>query len=301
MKQKPMSLIEFQKKFSTEEACQEHLFHIRWPNGYHCPRCDHDQAYFHKKRHLYQCKECDYQVSLTAGTIFHKTRTSLVKWFWMIFLMGRQKSGISMASLQRMLEIGSYKTVWTMGHKIRKAMCNRDAQYELAGLMEIDDTYFGSPKQGKRGRGAEGKAKVIVAVEVHEDKPRFATMQQVESMSKDDICEAIDWRLAEDVTARTDGWRAYGFLNSEKRKHQPIVVGSGKNAVKVLPWVHILIANAKGNIRGIYHGVSPKHLSRYLSEFCYRLNRRFWEPQMFDRLLTACLNCQTITFSELTA
>ena len=223
---KSMSLIEFQKKFSTEEACQEHLFHMRWPNGYQCPRCAHDQAYFHQNRHLYQCKECGYHVSLTAETIFYKTRIPLVKWFWMIFLMGRQKSGIAMTSLHRMLEIGSYKTVWTMGH---------------------------------------------------------------------------NGRLGEDITARTDGWKAYGFLNSGNRKHQPIVVGSGKNAVKVLPWVHIMIANVKGNIRGIFHGVSSKHINRYLSEFCYRLNRKFWEPQLFDRLLSACLNCRTITFSELMA
>ncbi len=301
MQQESMSLIEFQKKFSTEEACQEHLFHMRWPNCYQCPRCARDKFYYHQNRYLYQCKESGYQVSLTAGTIFHKTRTPLVKWFWMIFLMGRQKSGIAMTSLQRMLEIGSYETVWTMGHKIRKAMSERDAQYELAGLMEIDDTYFGSPKPSKRGRGAAGKAKVEVAVEIREDKTRFATMQQVESMSEDDVSKAIDGRLGENVTARTDGWKAYGFLNAGKRKHQPVVVGSGKNAVKVLPWVHIMIANVKGNIRGIYHGVSSKHIDRYLSEFCYRLNCRFWEPQMFDRLLSACLSCRTITFSELTA
>lgn len=120
MQQTPMSLIEFQQKFSTEEACQQHLFSIRWPNGYRCPRCGHDKASFHSTRHLYQCQACKYQASLTAGTIFHKTRTPLKKWFWMIFLMGRQKSGVSMLSLQRMLEIKSYKTVWTMGHKIRK-------------------------------------------------------------------------------------------------------------------------------------------------------------------------------------
>ena len=82
-----------------------------------------------------------------------------------IWLMGRQKSGISMKSLQRMLEIKSYKTVWTMGHKIRRALADRDAAYQLAGLIEMDDTYFGAPKPGKRGRGAAGKAKVVVAVE----------------------------------------------------------------------------------------------------------------------------------------
>ena len=93
--------------------------------------------------------------------------------------MGRQKSGISMLSLQRMLEIKTYKTVWTMGHKIRKALADRDANYKLAGLIEMDDTYFGAPKPGKRGRGAAGKAKVVVAVETPKNKPRFAAMRMV--------------------------------------------------------------------------------------------------------------------------
>lgn len=299
MQQKPMSLIEFQRKFATEKACQQHLFALRWPAGYRCPRCGHDKASFHRTRHLYQCKACKYQVSVTAGTIFHKTRIPLRKWFWVTFLMGRQKSGISMLSLQRMLEIKSYKTVWTMGHKIRKAMAERDAYYKLAGLIEIDDTYFGSAKSGKRGRGAAGKAKVVVAVETQADKPGFATMQQVESLAGAEIHQALKARLEEGAVGRTDGWRAYRVLNAGQSQHQPVAVGPGNNAVKVFPWVHTLIANVKGNIRGVYHGVSPKHLSRYLGEFCYRFNRRFWEPQMFDRVLTACLSSSSITFAEL--
>jgi len=299
MQQTPINLIEFQQKFATEEACQKHLFHLRWPDGYRCPRCGHDQASFHSTRTLYQCKACKYQASLTAGTIFHKTRTPLKKWFWMIFLMARQKSGISMLSLQRMLEIGSYKTVWAMGHKIRKAMAERDANYKLAGLIEIDDTYFGSSKPGKRGRGAEGKGKVVVAVEVDDDKPGFATMKQVENLGGDQISQSLGDKLGEEAEIITDGWRSYGSLNSGTIKHFPVVIGSGKNAIKVLPWVHTLIANVKGTIHGVYHGVSTRHLSRYIAEFCYRFNRRFWESQMFDRLLTACLSCTTITFAEL--
>lgn len=301
MQQTPMSLIEFQQKFATEEACQQHLFRIRWPSGYRCPRCGHDKASFHSTRHLYQCKACKYQASLTAGTIFHKTRTPLKKWFWMIFLMGRQKSGVSMLSLQRMLEIGSYKTVWTMGHKIRKAMAERDAKYKLAGLIEVDDSYFGSSKPGKRGRGASGKGKVVFAVEVKNDKPGFATIKQVQDLGADQISQALKDHLEEAAELRTDGWRSYGSLNTGKMKHSPVVVGSGKNAIKVLPWVHTLIANVKGTIRGVYRGVSTRHLSRYLGEFCYRFNRRFWESQIFDRLLTACLNSTTITFAELRA
>ena len=109
MQQQALSLMQFQKRFGTEKACQKQLFRLRWPEGFRCPRCQHSEAYFHRTRHLYHCKACGYQASLTAGTVFHKTRTPLTKWFWMIWLMGRQKSGISMLSLQRMLEIKSYK------------------------------------------------------------------------------------------------------------------------------------------------------------------------------------------------
>ena len=151
------------------------------------------------QRHLYACKACGYQTSLTAGTIFHKTRTPLRKWFWMIFLMGRQKSGASMLSLQRILEIRTYKTVWVMGHKIRKAMAERDAGYKLAGLIEMDDTYIGGPKPGKHGRGAAGKSKVLVAVETLEDKPRFAAMRQVPRVSSDEIKAMAQACLAAEV------------------------------------------------------------------------------------------------------
>jgi hypothetical protein len=90
--------------------------------------------------------------------------------------MGRQKDSISMLSLQRMLEIKTCKTAWAMGHEVRQAMAEWDAGYKLVGLIEMDDTYFRAPKPGKRGRGAAGKAKVVVvvALETPADKPRFA-------------------------------------------------------------------------------------------------------------------------------
>ena len=213
--------------------------------------------------------------------------------------MGRQKSGISVLSFKRMLEIKGYKTAWTMGHKIRKAMAERDAYDKLAGVVEMDDTYFGAPTSGPRGRGAVMKAKVVVAVETQKDKPCFATMQKVEQLSGDEISQVLTDRLDDEVVSRSDGWRVYGVLNSRNRTHRPVIVGTGENAVKVLPWVHTVIANVKGTIRGIYHGVSPNHLSRYLSEFCYRFNRRFWGPQMFDRILTTCVNSTASTYSVL--
>ena len=125
-------------------------------------------------------------------------------------------------------------------------------------------------------------------------------MRLVRRASSAEIQPLVQERLAAEAVIKTDGWQGYSFLDaSPGLRHEWLVPGSGQEAPKVLPWVHTLIANIKGNIRGIQHGVSPKHLPRYLAEFCYRFNRRFWEPQMFNRMLHACLNSTTITFSEL--
>ena len=133
-----------------------------------------------------------------------------------------------MLSLQQIVEIRIYKTVWVMGHKIRQAMAERDADYKLAGLIELDDTYVGGPKPGKRGRGAAGKSKVMVAVETPGDKPRFAAMRQVPRVSGDEIKAMAQACLAAEVVARTDGWQAYRVLNSESSFHVPTVTGSEK-------------------------------------------------------------------------
>lgn len=299
MKQQQLSLIEFQQRFSTEEACIEHLFRLRWPDGYRCPRCGHGSYCFHSTRKLYQCSKCKYQVSVTAGTIFHKTRTSLVKWFWMIFMMTRQKSGVSMLSLQRMLSISSYKTVWTMGHKIRKAMADRDAQYQLAGLVEMDDTFLGPRKPGAPGRGAKGKSRIIVAAESQGDHPGFAVMKHVSAVSGEQILELSSDKVVPKTRIRTDGWLAYRALASNGFVHEPYVVSQDKEALKQLRWVHVLAANLKGNLRGVHHGVSEKHLGRYLAEFSYRFNRRNWDSQLFNRTLAACVSTSTVTFAEL--
>ena len=207
-----------------------------------------------------------------------------------------------MLSLKRMLAIRSYKTVWTMGHKIRKAMADRDAHYKLAGLVEMDDSYFGGSKPGKEGRGALGKGKVIVSVEDRGRRAGFAKMSKVDSMSSNNISRTAGDHLTDNSKVKTDGWRAYrSALKEQNVEHEYVVVGSGKEAPKLLPWVHTMLANIKGNIRGVYRGVSNKHLQRYLDEFCYRFNRRFWEDQLFGRVLCACLNTPTITYSELKA
>lgn len=299
MQQDKMSLLEFQEMFSTEEACREHLFQLRWPEGFNCPRCGCEKYSWHSTRHLCQCAACKYQASVTAGTIFHKTRTPIRKWFWMIFMLSGQKSGVSMLGLQRLLEIKSYKTAWTMGHKIRKAMADRDALYKLGGVVEMDDAFIGPRKPGKRGRGAEGKAKFIVAVGRPMDRASFATMQCVDHVAGKEVIDLAQEKLRPGSKVVTDGWRAYRSLEDNGFSHEHVVLMKDKTQLKELKWAHALIANVKGNIRGVYHNVSPKHLQRYLAEYCYRFNRRLWASQLFNRTVVACVGTETITFAEL--
>jgi transposase-like protein len=308
------SLIEFQKEFSSNETCEQHLVEQRWENGFICPRCNHEEAWYLKKRRLFDCKSCRHQTSLTAGTIFHGTKIPLVEWYWLIYHMAMNKVGVSVAEMQRILEIGQYRTAWLMAHKIRKAMEDRDAGYSLAGLIEMDESFFG-PKGSKRGRGSERKSIVLCAVSLYtnkkgEEKPGFAHMRVVDNASTDSVEDFLD-RLGCGVTTkdgqqlletiRSDGWRSYGKAAKNKGlNHLKVVLRDPKVAGTLLPWVHRIIFNVKAVIRGAHRGVSEKHLQSYLSEACYRFNRRFWEKELFDRLVQACISTDSLTYGELT-
>ncbi|MCZ8517820.1 IS1595 family transposase, partial [Paenibacillus filicis] len=148
-KQESINLIQFQKKFQSEEDCHQHLFKMKWPDGYRCPKCNHSKAYEIKTRKLplYECASCEHQTTVIAGTIFEKTRTDLFKWFWAIYLIAQDKRGVSATQLSEELGI-AYQTAWTITHKIRKAMGERDATYTLAGIVELDEGFFGAPTEG---------------------------------------------------------------------------------------------------------------------------------------------------------
>jgi len=309
-----MDLLLFQEQFKDEQDCHRWLFNNRWSKGFYCPDFGHKEYRLVSTRLLYKCMKCGKQISITAGTIFHKTKTPLLKWFWLIFRMATSKTGVSIAEMQRELGITDYKTIWTMAHKIRKAMADRDAQYKLAGLVELDESFFGPTSKGKRGRGAKNKGLVIVAVsfwvdEAEKEHPGFAHALVVENASAEAI-DSVLRRLSlpeEEIIPlieriRTDGWRSYQAASDELGIiHYRVVLRDPKDSMKLLPWTHRLIANAKSVFGGPHRGVSKKHLQRYLSDVCYRFNRRFWPKQSFHRLLRACVSTKTIIREELMA
>ena len=168
---------EFRQRFQTEDACEAFLFEQRWPEGFVCPKCGGHGCYRLRGRREYVCKQCRRQCSVTAGTVLHRTHLPLTIWFWAIYLVARDKQGISATQLSRELEI-AYSSVWYLSHRLRNAMGERDKDYVLSGIIELDDTYFGAPSpNGKRGGGTD-KTSALAAVSLtDEGRPLFLKIQ----------------------------------------------------------------------------------------------------------------------------
>lgn len=295
MKMPGISLIEWQKRFGTENNCMKALEKVRWPEGFQCPVCGARQYSFIVTRKLYQCSKCRHQVSATADTLFHATKVPLVKWFWAIYLMASDKGGISALRLSKHIGI-SWTSSRNILKKIRTAMSHRDSIYRLQKLIELDDTYVGGKRAGKRGRGAEGKRPVLVAVESRGKGAGFVAMQAVDTVSTITVQPFLSNHLKPGQHVRTDALPA---LNSVSKNHfHEKKVTPPEMASDWLPLVHVLIGNMKTFLNGTFHGVSSRYLQEYLDEFCYRFNRRFWEPELPLRLLNACLAHVPVKIAE---
>jgi hypothetical protein len=232
-----------------------------------------------------------------------KTRTPLRKWFLAFYYMAEDKRGISALSLKNKIGV-AYQTAWTMCNKIRHAMKERDKGYTLSGTVEIDEAFFGSPTEGgKRGRGTD-KTAVFVSISLAKDgKPEFAKMKVVESADGETVDGETVNKFAEENIAkgseiRTDGLNIYNSLSANGYIHAPKKYDPKKEPVH-LHWTHIIISNVKSLIEGTYHGLDALHLQRYLDEFCYRFNRRWFKSGIFSRLVNACVCKLKITYHEL--
>jgi transposase-like protein len=295
-----MTLLEFEAKFSEDEKCRDFLYQTRWPGGPVCGHCGGRKFYKIKDRDVYECADCGHQISLTAGTVMERHHAPLRKWFWAIYLVAEDKRGISGVQLQK--EIGvRYSTAWTMLHKIRKAMGDRDARYQLGGIVELDDTYFGGPSEGeKRGRGTE-KTLVEVALSLDtQGRPQFVKMEVIPDIKNETLTSFAERNIAEGSAIDSDAYASYikAFKNShyeyKSLKFNPIAHPDH------LKWLHRIIGNAKAFILGTFHGLDSLHLQSYLNEFCYRMNRRRFASKLFNRLLLAVVSTKTITYKQLT-
>lgn len=288
MKTDKISLPEWQKRFGTEKACAKALAKFRWPQGFFCPKCGHDDFYYITTRKVYQCAKCRHHTSVTAGTLFHSTNLPLVKWFWAIYLVASDKGGMSALRLSKHIGV-SWPTAHKMLKKIRTAMAHRDSIYRLFHqVIELDDTYVGGKKPGKRGRGAGGKKAVLVAVENKGKRAGFVAMKAVDAVSGEEIEKFLKRNLGKQVNVRTDALPAMNVVGKEHVHEKKVT--PPEEASNWLPLVHIVIGNMKAFLNGTFHGVTHTYLQEYLDEFCYRFNRRHWEPELPYRLMNACAN-----------
>jgi transposase-like protein len=282
---------EFQRQFATEEACQEFLAASRWPDGFTCPRCRHGRGYRMTAHRRWQCAACRYQVSLTAGTILHNTKTPLTVWFWAAYLTVTDKRGMSALLLQRQLGLKRYETAWMLLHKLRRAMVNA-AREPLHGTVEIDDTWIGGPQAGLRGsRQLKGRraALVLVAVEKrgrHSGRVRMALIPDFKAST---LTTFIKQHVAPGSTIYTDGLKQFTGLPVAGFKHvartQPLREDLRKGAKSVVPLADRAIGNLQQWLVGTHHGVSRAQLQVYLDEFVFRHNRRRTPTAAFQTLL----------------
>lgn len=296
----PRTLIEFQERFPDEASCWTFVRGQRWPQGFACPRCGSRGSHFVQSRRLEQCRQCRYQASVTAGTALHATRVPLRVWLLAMFFLGRHKKGISALQFQKDAGLGSYQTAWTLLHKLRSGLFAQ-ASHRLTGAVEADETYIGGYQPGQLGRGV-GKTGIAVAVERRRASAGAVRLAVVRHASTEELTSFVRGVIdARKATVFTDGWQAYKALARQGVRHRPRRGGHGPEASGVLPWAHTVFGNLKTWLKGTFHGVSPKHLQRYLDEFVYRFDRRWHEDVLSGFVLRRAMQAQPFPYHRLTA
>jgi transposase-like protein len=302
----PSSLGEFLAWFRTDADCLDYLEWLRWPNGFVCTSCDHHGGW-RMSDGRFRCAGCGHRTSVTAGTIFDRTRTPLTVWFMACWMFATQKDGVSAQSLQRSLEIGSYQTAWAMLHRFRSVLI-RPGRERLSGIVEIDETFIGGEEPGLRGGRARGKKSLVaVAVELQEPKGYGRCRMTI---IPDASAASLQPMIADHVEAGsqviTDGWQGYRKIDKlgyvHDRRSQRAAKARGDDPAELLPGVHRIASLAKRWLLGTHQGsVDESHLQSYLDEFVFRFNRRTSRSRglVFYRVLELAIAHEPVRYHDL--
>lgn len=294
----PKNELEFDRRFSQESACLEYLFYLRWPEGFVCPECG-SAAYWRSSRGLYLCRHCQRQQSVTSGTIFHGSKKPLTVWFKALWWFSTRKSGVNAVALKEMLGLGSYQTAWSWLQKLRTCTIFPDRS-PLSGQIEADEFYLGGERSGKRGRGADHKCKVAVAVERQGTKLGRLRMQVIKNCSAGQLIPFVKSNVAAGSQVSTDGWKGYNGLNEAGYGHQKILSAKVEDKESVLPGVHLVVSLVKRVLLGTFQGrFDGPYLQRYLDEYVFRFNRRTSKSvgKKFWRLMQMAANSPPVTYA----
>jgi transposase-like protein len=305
-----VTLIDVINLFDTDEKCRELLVRLRWPNGVECVRCKMPAVELATENQLFYCKACDYQFTVTAGTIFNDSHLPLQKWFLATLLLCEAKKGMSASQLKRTIwgqHKGSYKTAWYLCHRIRAAMKQVDAPM-LDGVVEMDETYIGGKQKGKGVKYGKDQKQVVIGIRQRGGDLRFFHAQDAKTGT---LAKYIKENISADVDV---------IVTDEMPGYPPAMVESGVRDVKHRKVNHkakeyvrydtdLLVSTntvesafslLKRGIIGSWHKISAKHLQAYLDEMTFRFDRRKSHTLFLDTL-HHMITAPVLTFEKLTA
>ena len=301
----PKTWSQFMDWFHTEQACFDYLERLRWPHEFVCPKCGVISAPLKASRNRLVCKSCKHQASVTAGTIFEKTRTPLKVWLAAAWYITNQKHGVSALGLQRVLGLGSYQTAWAMLHRFRRAMVRPDRDL-LNGLVEVDETFIaiGDKAHNANEKGRKWhttKTRVVIAVEMLEPKGfGRIRLRRISDCSESQVVPFVKDVIQAGAMVHTDGSAAYRNLKDEGYGHRrSVMLGSEIPAHVSMPGVHRVAALIHRWLLGTHQGaVQPAKLDYYLDEFVFRFNRRksLSRGMLFYRLLEQSVVTSPVTY-----
>ena len=306
-----MNLIKFIENFPDEASCKLKFKEMRDQEGVVCRKCQGTEHYWLSTIEQYQCKACKTRTTLRSGTVMQSSNLPFRHWFIAIHLMTSTKKGFSALELQKQIGHKFYEPIWYMVQKLRKAMGLRDGKYQLDKIVELDEGFFESvdtekakeekqDEEKKRGRGSQKQSPVMVmASTVHDfstkkdhKKPtkfRYVKMVVMENMKSETVEKIVQENIDYNSVVKTDRYTSYNKIKDHVWSHKARKV-TASDVEKALPWVHTMISNAKRSLLGVHHMISKKYMQDYLDEFCYKVNRRYFGENMFDRLLIACVS-----------
>jgi transposase-like protein len=295
-----MNLVDINTLFSTEDKCRELLVRLRWPNGPECPRCKGPVVELETDKQLFYCKDCDYQFSVTSGTVFNDSHLSLPKWFLTTHLLCEAKKGMSACQIQRTVGM-SYKTAWYLCHRIRHAMAQTDKPM-LDGTVEMDETYVGGKNRGK-GRIARVENKeVVIGIRKRNGDLRFFHSKDAKAGTlakyiRENISEDVEVMITDDFSSHPVAMQKAGKMNHKTITHSKGVYAVGDVHTNTVESAFSLL---KRGIMGTWHKISAKHLPAYLEEMEFRFNRRK-RCDLFLDTLRHMITSSILTFEKLTA
>ncbi len=301
----PGKLADLRSWFGDDAECLDYLDWLRWGQGWCCPSCGSVTGW-RTRDGRYVCGGCRRRASVTAGTIFHGTRTPLTVWFEAAWLVSTSKAGTSALNLKRVLGLGSYQTAWTMLHRYRTVMVD-PGRAKLSGIVEVDETFVGGKnKPGKPGRGAAGKTLVVGAVERRGARFGRARLAVIGNAKSPTLQAFLQDSIEPGSTVRTDGLGSYvSAVPAAGMVHEPVnVKRSGVQAHQLLPGIHLLFSLLKRWLAGTHQSAfDTDHLPAYLDEFIFRFNRRGSRQRglVFFRLLEAAVAGDPVTYRDIVA